>query len=47
MKREKNYVVYGKESGEAISYHTTPALADAAARRLDAALRTVSWRQIK
>jgi hypothetical protein len=46
MKREKNYVVYDKETGEAISYHTTPALADAAARKIDAALRKVSWKRI-
>ena len=47
MKREKNYVVYHKATGEAISYHTSDELADKAARRIDPALRTVASKRIK
>ena len=47
MKREKNYVVYDKTTGETISYHTSAILADKAARRIDAALRTVTYKRIK
>jgi hypothetical protein len=47
MKREQNYVVYSKTTGETISHHTTEALADKAARRIDASLRTVSHKRIK
>jgi hypothetical protein len=47
MKREKNYVVYNRESGLAISYHRNADLADTAARRIDRALRKVSYKRIK
>jgi hypothetical protein len=43
----KNYVVYNKTTGEAISYHKSEALADKAARKIDAALRTVTSKRIK
>jgi hypothetical protein len=36
MKREKNYMVYSKTTGEAISYHKSADLADAKARKLGA-----------
>ena len=43
----KNYVVYDKTTGEAISYHKSEALADKAARKIDSALRAVTSKRIK
>ena len=42
----KNYVVYDKTTGEAISYHKTADLADKAARKIDPALRKVTSKRI-
>jgi hypothetical protein len=42
----KNYVVYDKTTGEAISYHKSADLADRAARKIDAALRKVTSKRI-
>jgi len=41
-----NYVVYDKATGETISYHKSEALADKAARKIDAALRKVTYKRI-
>jgi hypothetical protein len=46
MKREKNYVVYSRETGEAISYHKSADLADGAARKIDPALRKADSKRI-
>jgi hypothetical protein len=46
MKREKNYVVYSRETGEAISYHKSADLADRAARKIDPALRKADSKRI-
>jgi hypothetical protein len=46
MKREKNYVVYIRETGEAISYHKSADLANRAARKIDPALRKVDSKRI-
>jgi hypothetical protein len=43
----KNYVVYNKNTGESISYHKSAELADKAARKIDAALRSVTSKRIK
>ena len=42
----KNYVVYDKTTGDAISYHKSEALADKAARKIDPALRKVTSKRI-
>ena len=44
MKREKNYVVYARETGDTISHHTTEALAEAKAHRLG---RGYTFKRIK
>jgi hypothetical protein len=44
--RGEKFLVYERETGEAISYHRSEALADKAARRIDAALRRVTIKRI-
>jgi Flp pilus assembly CpaE family ATPase len=46
MKREKNYVVYSRETGSEISYHKSAVLADKAARKIDPALRKADSKRI-
>jgi hypothetical protein len=46
MSKQRNYVVYSRETGEAISYHKSADLADKAARKIDPALRKADSKRI-